>query len=202
MSRAWPPRVPEGVRDPSERSLVDGLRHGDETAFDAAYARYRSPLYGFLLRLSRRRDVADDLFQDTWVKLARHAHRLDPETDLRAWLFRVARNAWVSHARWSMFDVSRLAALEYAAPSPAPWTDAEGRTDAARKLHRLEQALASLQTAHREVLLLVAVEGFEQEQAAAILGISHVALRQRLSRARAQLASKLGTGEKDREAAR
>lgn len=40
--------------------------------------------------------MAEDLFQDTWVKLARNAHRLDEDTDLGAWLFRVARNAWVT----------------------------------------------------------------------------------------------------------
>jgi RNA polymerase sigma-70 factor (ECF subfamily) len=188
------------VRDPSERPLVDGLRRGDPAAFDAVYARYRGRVHGFLLRLSRRRDVAEDLFQDTWVKLARNAHRLHEDTDLGAWLFRVARNAWVSHVRWSMLDVSRLVAFEEDALPAAPALDAEGRADAARRVGRLEQALASLPAPSREVLLLVGVEGFEQEQAAAILGISYEALRQRLSRARTHLASRLATEHTNKEA--
>jgi RNA polymerase sigma-70 factor (ECF subfamily) len=179
------------VRDPSERPLVDGLRRGDAAAFDETYGRYRARLHGFLLRLSRRREVAEDLFQETWIKLARNAHRLDEDTDLGAWLFRVARNAWVSHARWSMLDVSRLVAFEEDTLPEAATVDAEGRADAARRVNALERALGSLPAGSREVLLLVGVEGFEQEQAAAILGISYEALRKRLSRARADLATRL-----------
>jgi RNA polymerase sigma-70 factor (ECF subfamily) len=183
------------VRDLSEKPLIDALRRGDESAFDALYAKYRGRVLGFLLRLAGRRDVAEDLFQETWVKLARHAPRLAEDTDLAAWLFRVARNTWVSHRRWSMLDVSRLVALQEEILAPARASGAEERTDAARTVARLEAAIASLPAASREVVLLVGVEGFDQEQAAAILGISYAALRQRLARARVQLAAKLGMVE-------
>ncbi|MDP9003018.1 MAG: RNA polymerase sigma factor [Myxococcota bacterium] len=202
LSHVHRSRVHWTVRDPSERPLVDGLRRGDTRAFDAVYARYRVGVHGFLLRLSRRRDVAEDLFQDTWVKLARNAHRLDDDTDLRAWLFRVARNAWVSHVRWSMLDISRLVAIdEDALPTPAS-LDPESRADASRQVSALDQALASLPPRSREVLLLVGVAGFEQEEAAAILGISYEALRQRLSRARTQLANRLSMEDTVRKASK
>jgi RNA polymerase sigma-70 factor (ECF subfamily) len=179
------------VRDPSERPLVDSLRHGDRAAFDRVYATYRPRVWAFLLRLSGRRDVAEDLFQETWLKLARNAPRLAEDTDLRAWLFTVARNAWVSHRRWSVLDLSRLVSLEDDAPRAGHASDPEARADAARHVERLERALAGLSPASREVLLLVGVEGFDQEEAATILGITYDALRQRLSRARAQLADRL-----------
>jgi RNA polymerase sigma factor (sigma-70 family) len=184
------------VRDPSERPLVDGLRRGDAASFDVVYARYQDRIFGFLLRLSRRRDVAEDLFQETWSKLARHAQKLEPDTDLAAWLFRVAHNAWVSHCRWSLLDVSRLVVLgdEDALPAPAA-VDPDARGDAARRVAQLEEALASLPPASREVLLLVGVEGLDQDRAAEVLGISYAALRQRLARARAQLAERLGMDE-------
>jgi RNA polymerase sigma factor (sigma-70 family) len=73
--------------------------------------------------------------------------------------------------------------------------DADARADAARDVERLERAMASLPASSREVLLLVGVEGFDQEQAAAMLGIKYDALRQRLARARAQLAEKLAMVE-------
>jgi RNA polymerase sigma factor (sigma-70 family) len=182
------------VRDPTERPLVDALRRGEASAFDAVYARYRGRIHGFLLRLCGRRDVAEDLFQETFLKLARNAPRLDEDTDLAAWLFTVARNAWVSHRRWSMLDISRLVILEDDV-LPAREPDPDARADAARDVERLERAIASLPAASREVLLLIGVEGFDQEQAAAMLGIKYDALRQRLARARAQLAEKLGIGE-------
>jgi RNA polymerase sigma-70 factor (ECF subfamily) len=176
------------VRDPTERPLVDALRRGEAAAFDAVYGRYRARVLAFLLRLTGRREVAEDLFQETWLKLARHAARLDEDTDLAAWLFTVARNAWVSHRRWAVLDISRLVALGDDDASPAPAPDPDARADAARRLAHLERALASLPAGSREVLLIVGVEGFDQEQAAKILGITYEALRQRLSRARAQLA--------------
>jgi RNA polymerase sigma-70 factor (ECF subfamily) len=178
------------VRDPAEKVIVDGLRRGERGAFDAAYDRHRARVFGFLLRLARRRDVAEDLLQETWLRLARAAPSLAEDTDLAAWLFTVARNQFVSWRRWAALDLSRLVTMgdepiASAEPSPA---DA---TDATRSMARLEAALGSLPAAQREVLLLVGVEGFDQEQAAEILGVRYDALRQRLSRARAELAGAL-----------
>jgi len=186
----------ERVRDPTEGPIVLGLQRGDRTAFDAAYARYRRRLYAFLVRLSGKPEIAEDLFQETWLKLARSAHRLADDTDLGAWLFTVARNAWVSHRRWTALDVGRLIALgEESRPRshPAqPGVDLDARTDAARRLAELETAVAELSPKLREAILLVGIEGFEPDRAAAILGIRPDALRQRLARARAQLVARLG----------
>lgn len=177
------------VRDEGERAIVLGLKRGERAAFDATYEKYRARIHGFLLRLAGRRHVAEDLFQEVWLKLARHAPRLADDTDLAAWLFTVARNAHVSHRRWAMLDVSRLVALADEARFDPPGAASPERTvEAARAIDRLERALASLSVSDREILLLVGVEELEQEQAAAILGIRYDAFRQRLSRARARLA--------------
>jgi RNA polymerase sigma-70 factor (ECF subfamily) len=181
------------VRDPTEKPLVDGLRRGDRAAFDAAYARFRPRVHAFLLRLSGRRDTAEDLSQETWLKLARTAPRLAEDTDLAAWLFTVARNAWISHRRWAALDLSRLVALGDEPDPPAEGPRPDDRADDARAIARLERALTKLPASSREVLLLIGVEGFEQEQAAEILGIRYDALRQRLARARTQLASAIET---------
>lgn len=177
--------------------LIERLRCGERAAFDEVYATHRTRLYAFLLRLCGRRDVADDLFQETWTKFAQHAPSLRDDSDLAAWLFTVARNAYRSHRRWALLDLSRMFRGDdpYAtAPSNARGPDAEveGREQRAR----LERALASLPEKSREALLLVAVEAFEQEQAAAIVGISYAAFRQRLTRARAELALALQKAER------
>ena len=170
-----------------DRDIVKGLRRGDAAAFNRAYAKYRPRVYGFLLRLSGRRDVADDLLQETWLRLARSASDLREDTVLLSWLFTVARNQFLSFRRWSVLDVTRL--LSFGAETldaiaiPGP----EARSEATARLTLLERALLELPTEMREALLLVAVEGVEQEEAAAILGITYAALRQRLSRARTEL---------------
>lgn len=169
-----------------EREIVEGLRRGERRAFDAMYSSYRGRIHAFLLRLSGRRDVAEDLFQETWLKAARAAERLREDTSLASWLFTIARNEYRSYRRWSVLDLSRLVAL--GDEDPHGGTSPDDDADAARELRKLEQALRSLPAGHREVLLLVAVEGFEQDEAAKILGLKYDALRQRLSRARGALA--------------
>lgn len=176
------------MRDPADRPIVEGLRRGDRRAFGDAFDKYRARVHAFLRRLSGRADVADDLFQEVWLKLARNAPRLEEDTDLAAWLFTVARNAHVSWWRWSMLDLSRLVALDDEPVFAPNETRPDVQLESARALAQLERALQSLSAADREVLLLVGVEGFDQEDAAAILDVRYDAFRKRLSRARDKLA--------------
>jgi RNA polymerase sigma-70 factor (ECF subfamily) len=141
--------------------------------------------------------VAEDLHQETWVSASRHAHKLAEDTDLPAWLFTIARNKYRSYRRWSALDFTRMALDAFDAEPEAPAASPDARDD----LAALERALASLPAPHREVLLLVGVEGLEGKQAADVLGIQPEALRQRLSRARAALAEALDPSGKTSPAA-
>jgi len=172
--------------------LVARLRRGDEAAFERAYALYHPRVLSFLVRLSGRRDTAEDLAQDTWLKMARACPGLREDTRLLALLFTIARNTFMSHRRWAMLDLSRLVTLGLEAATPSrlgrtPETDHERSAEIAR----LEEALQGLPVASREVLLLVGVEGMDQEEVARMLGLGYDALRQRLSRARAQLKARM-----------
>ena len=181
----------EAERD-SEVALVAKLRRCEATAFDALYTQYRARIHAFLLRLSGRRDVAEDLFQETWLNVARAAPRLREDTRLAAWLFTIARNQWVSHRRWAILDLSRLVTIgdepHFATRDPGP----DEALAAAEAAARLERAIAALPAALREAILLVAIEGFDQKEAADILGIRHDLLRQRVTRAREKLGLFLG----------
>lgn len=175
--------------------LVERLRKGDVSAFDEAYASFQPRLYSFLLRLSGRRDTAEDLAQETWLRLAKAAPTLREDTQLAPYLFTIARNAFTSHRRWAMLDVSRLATFGLEAMTPAPPSPEEDH-ERARAVAALEAGLQALPVASREVLLLVGVEGLEQEEVARMLGITYEALRQRLSRARAQLTDAMEKADK------
>lgn len=188
--------------DAAEAALVEGLRRGDAAAFDRVYARHNARLYGFLCRLVRRRDVAEDLLQETWLRLARHAHRLEPDTRLRPWLFTVARNLHRSYCRWRFLDDrgrGELTLARFREPAGDSPYDAAAAGEMAR---RLEEAVAGLPLEHREVVLLVAVERMEHADAAAVLGLRPEAFRKRLSRARAKLAAALEAPAKERRAVR
>jgi RNA polymerase sigma-70 factor (ECF subfamily) len=180
-----------------DRALVDALRRREPRALYEAWSRHRSRIYGFLIRLSRHREIAEELVQETFLALAKAAPRLSESTDLAAFLFTIARNQWRSHRRWTASDLSRLVPLDDEPRWPTA-EDPELDLDARRRVGDLERALARLADRDREVLLLVGVEGFEPSQAAQILGLRADALRQRLSRARARLEVELVEGSQRR----
>jgi RNA polymerase sigma factor (sigma-70 family) len=174
-----------------ERRLVARLKARDEAAFEAVYDAYRPRLFSFLARLSRRRDVAEDLLHETWLRLVACAPRLADDTTLAAWLFTVARNLHASWCRHRALDDSRITDAPASWPSPRPGEspfESAARNETER---RLERALARLSLADREVLLLVSQAGLTPAEAAEGLGLAPEAMRKRLQRARARLAAKM-----------
>jgi RNA polymerase sigma-70 factor (ECF subfamily) len=177
----------------TELALVEQLRRGDEAAFDAVYDAFNLRLFTFLLRLTRRHHVAEDLLEETWLRLVKHAHRLRPDTRLGPWLFTVARNLHVSYVRSRMIEDTTTAGLMTLWPFSVERSSPFEATAASELERRIERALASLPPASREVLLLVGVAGLDHPDAADVCGITPEALRQRLHRARAMLARVLET---------
>ena len=181
-----------------ELQLVEGLRTGDPGSFDAVHEAFNSRLYNFLARLSNRPDVAEDLLEETWLRLVTHARRLRPDTRLGPWLFTVARHLHASYCRSRLLEDSHTGSLlglwPHGRSEPSPLEAVEAN-EAAR---RVATALASLPLAYREALLLVAVEGLRHSEAAEICGITAEAMRQRVSRARALLACYLSHAETPR----
>jgi RNA polymerase sigma-70 factor (ECF subfamily) len=186
----------------TELELVDRLRQGEAEAFDAIYAAFNARLFAFLARLARNRDVAEDLLEETWLRLVAHASSLRADTELAPWLFTVARNLYASYCRSRAIEVTHAAEAIGLWPTigrgPSPF-----EATAANELHRrLEAALAQLPLSYREALLLVGVEGLRPAEAAAVCGISPEAMRQRLSRARAALAERMEATNDARRATR
>ena len=185
----------------TELALVDGIRRRDAAAFDAVYDAYRSRLFSFLLRSYRRREVAEDLLEETWLRVVASASDLRPDTRLAPWLFTVARNLYWSYCRSRMVEERFEAALPNLWPAaraqPSPFEQA-----AASELERrVERALAALPARTREALVLVGIEGLTPTEAALVCGIAPEAMRQRLARARALLSETIGAsdGDDDRE---
>jgi RNA polymerase sigma-70 factor (ECF subfamily) len=173
-----------------ELQLVDGLRRRDPAAFEAVHDAFHARIFGFLARLSNNRDVAEDLIEETWLRLVAHATRLRPDTHLGAWLFTVARNLHASYCRSRLLEdsasVDTLGLWPAASPAPSPTEVAEANETA----RRIAAAIASMPLIYRETLLLAA-EGLRPAEAAEICGISPEAMRQRLSRARTELNRRL-----------
>jgi RNA polymerase sigma-70 factor (ECF subfamily) len=176
---------------PADAAMVERLRRGERAAFRELYTRFAQLSFNFLVRLAGRREAAEDLHQETWLSIARHAADLAPDTDLAAWIYTVSRNRFVSSRRRADVAGPTNDPTVFDRATSGPPADDPGCRD-------LERALMSLPEIHREVLLLVGVEGLDVNQAATVLAIRPDAARQRLARARATLADALERDAIDR----
>ena len=148
-------------------------------------------LYRGGLRLTRDPDKAQDLVQDTYARALRYQHSYQPGTNMKAWLFAIMRNLY-----WDRFQKSNREAVsiddigEFALYDQM--RDDLGEGPEAEVLDRIArgevvEAIEKLNPLHREVVLLVDVEGFSYKDAANILGVPIGTVMSRLHRARQQL---------------
>lgn len=184
-----------------ELALVMRMRAGDATAFEEIFDVFNQRLLSFLARMARNRSIAEDLLEETWLRLVSGGEDLDGDTRLGPWLFTVARNLYISHCRSRAREHSGVADLILLWPGEHPQSPFE--TASVNEFEeRLEAAIGCLPPMYREVLLLVGMEQLRPVDAARVCGISPESLRQRLSRARALLSRVLTDRDASREAVR
>jgi RNA polymerase sigma-70 factor (ECF subfamily) len=143
--------------------------------------------------LTRRADPADDLVQETLLRAIAKSDLWQAGTDIRAWLFTIMHNQHVNMVRRAMRDEATVN-IEQMSSSPVAITD----PTASRQLRELDTALARLPAQHREVILLVGLEGLSYEAAAQILDVRVGTVRSRLSRGRDALRQLMDMPERTR----
>jgi RNA polymerase sigma-70 factor (ECF subfamily) len=182
----------------SLESDVSRLRRGDPEALTALLERYQHLLYRYLLRLVREPATAEDLFQQTWLRVAGKIRRYDPRRSFEAWLFSVARNLAIDHLRRY-----RPESLDEALPSGQPKGEqiaAAGPSAmdlvlARERASGMVQALAELPAIYREVLALRFEEEMKLEEIAGVLDVPLATVKTRLGRALENLRRRMEAGE-------
>jgi len=136
--------------------------------------------------LARDADEADDVVQDALVAALDKIHQFEPGTNLRAWLFTITRNTFITHRRRRRIR-THLPLDDETLDLQAPPAQ-----EARIAQSHLAAAYERLPRPQREVLALVVFESMSYEQAAAILAVAVGTVRSRLSRARAGLRAAIG----------
>ncbi len=159
-------------------TLVRAARSGREADFTALVRATERDLFRFLVFLTGNRALAQDIAQDTYIKVIENLSQLREDTGFSSWLLRTAKNLYLDHLR-----SPRNSAHENWEDLTHLSVDSSGR-EAMRELQDLLQPLGP---DDRYGLLLVYLEGYSYAEAADRLGITEDALRSRLHRLRSQI---------------
>jgi RNA polymerase sigma-70 factor (ECF subfamily) len=185
-----PSAAPDEGRDLIERHLS-----GESDAFGRLLTRYRAPVYGFFKRSGAPPEVADDLFQETFLRVHLHAASYSGARPFRVWLFTIAHNLLRSH--WRKVAVRRVMVGWWAGPPgnerprevPDPSAGPEEQATTSSAMRWLEEALARLPERHRQALVLTQIEGLSQAEAAEVLRAPVATIKTWVHRGRAALAA-------------
>jgi RNA polymerase sigma-70 factor (ECF subfamily) len=160
---------------PTDEELMDRCGRGDAEGLAELIRRHGGPLYGYLLRLTRSRERAEDAYQEVWIRVMRSAKSYDQRDRFGAWLYTVARHLVIDQARSTQrrreerledpAGEDGLSPIEREAdPGPDPEAELRGRELEAA----LEAALAGLAPEQREVFLLRERSGLSFAEIAAL----------------------------------
>ena len=147
-------------------------------------------LYSFGLHLTRRPPDAEDLVQETYLRAFRFAHRFEPGTHLRAWLFQILRNTFLTFYRRGSRELAILDKEDPSAEGNDRW-DLEAPVAPVAATVDIARALGELSEEFRTVLLLSDLEGFPLDEIAEIMSIPVGTVKSRIFRARRLLRRRL-----------
>ncbi len=180
-----------------DAEVVVLAQQGREPAFRELIRRYERPVFSLIYRMVRDSTVAEDLAQDTFIKVLNHLDKYRPEFKFSSWLFKIANNVAIDHLRRRQLDTVSMDGSPHAstvaeaeASSFELADQAESPLDelASRELGAIiERAIGSLRPEYRNCIMLRHVEGRSYEEIAATLDLPLGTVKTYIHRARHQL---------------
>ena len=185
----------------TDQEVVELARKGEEMAYRELLRRYQRPVFSLIYRMVRDRELAEDLAQETFVKVLNALDRYRPEYKFSSWVFKIANNAAIDHLRRKELDTLSLeggpnattperieaTALQLGDQSESPLEELEARELGAT----IERAIGRLRPEYRSCIILRHVEGRPYEEIGGILDLPLGTVKTYIHRARAELRESL-----------
>jgi RNA polymerase sigma-70 factor, ECF subfamily len=183
---------PQPLKELDDSGLVAAFLEGENRAFNELVARYHVRLINFIYRTIGDRERAEDLVQETFVRVYRHLHRFDQSKKFSTWAYTIAgnlaKNELRNRSRNPLVLFQTIKKNWDADSRPLEWEDNTYRPDDLyRKRHlksMVDNAVAQLPEHHRLVFVLREMEGKTYEEISEITGVNLGTVKSRLNRAR------------------
>ena len=177
-----------------DEQLMLAYREGDAGAFEQLYKRHKGGLYRFVLRSIRDRAIAEELYQEIWMRAIEARGRYEVQAKFTTWLYTIAHNRLVDHWRRRGLQLVSLDQEETALAEPPAAADYEPHRilEAKQSLARFSHALEALPPAQREAFLLHEEAGMSVAEIARATGSNEEAAKSRLRYALSRLKQALG----------
>lgn len=182
------------MTQPSEVALAQALASGNPEAFARFVEHFRSKIFHYSLLMCGRREDAEEVAQETLLRVFQSFGQLRDPARVRAWVFRIARNACLMQRRRSVFAPDEELSLDDLSPgteisAQTAWPDTELYRGEMRAV--MDRVITELPPVYRAVVLLRDVEELSTEETAEILDVSTDVVKTRLRRARVAMRTKL-----------
>ncbi len=180
------------LRDLTDSQVVQAFLDGEQRAFGELVRRYDNRLVNFVFRTVGDRERAQDLVQETFVRVYRHLHRVDQTKKFSTWIYTIAsnlaKNELRNRSRNPLVLFQTLKQNWDADHRPLEWEDTQFKPDDLFRKRflreKVEEAVAQLPEHHRVVFVLRELEGKTYEEIADITGCNLGTVKSRLNRAR------------------
>ena len=184
-----------------DADVVALAQRGREDAFRELVRRYERPVFSLIFRMVRDSATAEDLAQDTFIKILNHIDKYRPEFKLSSWLFKIANNVAIDFLRRRQVDTISMSGSPHAASASeidaTSFDIASGDESALDEMESkelgsaIERAISRLRPEYRSCILLRHVEGRSYEEIAATLDLPLGTVKTYIHRARHQLRESL-----------
>lgn len=177
-----------------EKELVQRTMEGDEEAFGVLVKKYRTKVFNLAYSLTRDRDAADDLAQESFIKAYFALPRFKLKSGFGTWLYRIAMNTVKDYLRKKskIREVAFGKEIEHLVIQEDEMERKEKKQQEEQNRRLVHEAIQSLPEKYQLILSLRDIQGFSYGEIADILNISPGTVDSRLHRARKSLRKKIG----------
>jgi RNA polymerase sigma factor (sigma-70 family) len=164
------------------------VRDGDVRKLAVLFERHHKALFNFFFHMNHDRDLSEDLVQDVFFRMLRYRQTYDPKHTFTAWMYQIARNASVDHARKKKpeipIDAGSVNEEWNAMPEPVSMVPgAEEQLRKRQEVRLLRRALDRLPEDKREILILSRFQNLKYDEIATVLGCETSTVKVRVYRA-------------------